>query len=78
MMSITLYRTAICPDLEPLVNGAISYDPDLTPPFRDIGTVATHTCDGGFVLVGAGIRECQDGGTWSESPPTCERKELHV
>ena len=46
----------------------------MTSPFRDIGTVATHTCEDGFVLVGAGTRECEVGGMWSESTPTCERK----
>ena len=71
---MTLFHTAICPDLEPPVNGIISYDPDMTPPFRDIGTVATHACEEGFVLLGAGTRECEDGGMWSEIPPTCERK----
>ena len=76
-LTITIiYPTAICPDLDTLVNGEISYDPDMTSPFRDIGTVATHTCEDGFVLVGAGTRECQIGGTWSGSPPTCERKQL--
>ena len=71
---MTLYTTAICPDLDLLVSGVISYAPDMTSPFRDIGTVATHICDDGFVLVGVGTRECQVGGMWSESPPTCERK----
>ena len=64
----------MCPDLEPLVNGAIGYDPDMTPPFRDIGTVATHTCDGGFALVGVETRMCQSGTTWAEEAPTCQRK----
>ena len=46
----------------------------MTPPFRDIGTVATHTCDDGFFLAGVVTQICQVGGTWSTSAPTCERK----
>ena len=46
----------------------------------EIGTVATHMCDAGFALVGNMNRTCvvdnQEDviGEWSESAPTCERK----
>ena len=68
----------MCPDLDLLVNGVISYDPDMNPPFRDIGTVATHTCDNGFALVGVGTRECQSGTTWTEDAPTCQCKYIYT
>ena len=57
------------------------YTTDTTPLFG-IDTVATHTCDAGFALVGDSTRTCiQDDqadtvGVWSSSPPTCERKEF--
>jgi len=42
------------------------------------GSVVTHTCNEGFVLVGANQRECisADGitGMWSASLPTCNSK----
>ena len=45
----------------------------------EIGTVATHTCNAGFALVGFTTRTCMDDdqadivGVWSGSAPTCER-----
>ena len=55
------------------------YAADTTPDFA-IGTVATHTCNAGFALVGDMTRTCADDdqadivGAWSGSAPTCERK----
>ena len=61
----------------------ITYAPDNTPDF-DIGTVATHTCNVGFALVGeVGTRTCFEDdsqdipGVWSGSAPTCERKNFN-
>ena len=57
------------------------YATDTTPDFA-INTVATHTCDAEFALVGDSTRTCmQDDqadtiGVWSSSPPTCERTEF--
>ena len=53
------------------------YAADTTPGF-EIGTVAIHTCNAGFALVGDMTRTCMDDdqadifGVWSGSPPTCE------
>ena len=52
---------------------------DTTPEF-EIGTVATHTCNTAFALVGGMTRTCTDDdqadivGVWSGRPPTCECK----
>ena len=61
--------TATCPDLY-LTNGMISYSPDTTP--RLEGTVATHSCDVGYILSGGTERTCQSDRTWSGGNITCE------
>ena len=73
----TIFFTAIeCPSLS-LTNGSIVYVSDTTPEF-EIGTVATHSCDAGFALVGGMARTCMDDnqvdivGEWSGSAPTCK------
>ena len=65
------------------MNGEISYAPDTEQPF-DLGTVASHECNLGFFLVGTENRTCVEDdpgsvvGIFSESPPTCERKEIPI
>jgi len=39
-----------------------------------VGSVANHTCDEGYVLVGADERECLPTGMWSAPLPTCNSK----
>ena len=62
-----------------LVNGMVSYVVDTTAEF-EIGTIATHTCNADFALVGSLTRTCMDDdqadnvGVWSGSAPTCQRK----
>ena len=59
----------------------ITYDTDTTPDFA-FGTVASHSCITGFVLVGDMTRTCIDDdqadivGAWSGSPRTCERMDF--
>ena len=59
----------------------IAYATDTTPQF-EIGTVATHSCNAGYTLVGDMIRTCEDDdqadivGVWSGTAPTCERKQI--
>ena len=61
----------------------IAYDADTTPQFA-VGTVATHSCDAGFTLVGDMTRTCTEDnqadiiGAWNGSPPTCERKDFKL
>ena len=59
-----------CPALQPIPNGAITYGPDTIAPF-DVGTVATHRCNDGFVLVGSETRTCLFGSRWSGLIPVC-------
>ncbi len=68
--------TAQCPELPPILNGAIRYGPDFTPDF-DSGTLATHSCDLGFRRVGVQTRVCLISMTWSDEAPVCERK-IHL
>ena len=59
----------------------IVFASDTTSDF-EIGTVATHSCNTGFALVGDTTRTCMDDdqadivGVWSGSAPTCERKDF--
>ena len=39
-----------------------------------VGDTATYTCDIGFELIGSSVLNCQDGGTWDNSPPACRRE----
>ncbi len=73
-MCIYIYNSTVvqCPALAPIPNGAITYDPDMIPDF-DVGTVATHSCDPGFHLVGSETRVCLDSGRWSGLTPVCRR-----
>ncbi len=61
-----------CRELPPLINGAITYAPDMMADY-DVDTVATHSCNEGFVLLGFETRECLLGGIWSNLAPRCRR-----
>ena len=60
---------AVCHNLS-LTNGIISYSPDTTP--RLEGTVATHSCDDGYILSGGVNRTCQSNGKWNGGSTTCK------
>ena len=68
----------VCPPLPAIINGIISYSPDVTPDY-DLGTEATYTCEAGFYLEGNEVRVCMDDdgytiGVWSDQEPSCVRK----
>ena len=42
------------------------------------GSVVTHSCDDGFVLVGADERTCLESGNWSAPLPSCESKYITI
>ncbi len=65
-----LHAALVCPALAPIPNGANTYAPDVTAPY-DVDTVATHTCDPGFLLSGFETRQCLAGGIWSGLIPAC-------
>ena len=71
-----LFTAIECPALSTLANGDISYTPDMTGPL-DFATIATHSCNTGFFLMGIGtLRSCGgDGsstvGIWNGTAPTC-------
>lgn len=61
-----------------LENGIIQYEADTEEPF-EFGTNATHSCDVGFILLGANVRTCGgDGssvnGEWNLFAPMCQCK----
>ena len=62
-----------------LTNGMITYVVDATAEF-EVMTIATHTCNAGFSLVGDMTRTCivddqvDIVGVWSGSPHTCDDK----
>ena len=33
------------------------------------GDTATYTCNDGYEVIGAPVLNCQDDGTWDDSPP---------
>ena len=40
----------------------------------EFGSVATYTCNTGFVLTGDGMRTCEATGMWSGKEPKCAGK----
>ncbi len=62
----------LCPIIETLSNGMVSYSPSAMPLVA--GTVATYTCDTGYTLVGASTRTCSVDGDWITAAPTCLRE----
>ncbi len=65
-------KSTACLELPSLANGFIQYGVDTTLGF-DEGTIATHTCNDGFLLIGNMARECLASGDWSGQPPECRR-----
>ncbi len=57
-----------CPVLASPTNGALS-----TPNLNYL-TIATYSCDTGYVLTGSAARTCQATGVWSGVAPTCPRE----
>ncbi len=72
----------MCNELEAIANGIISYAPDNQGPEYDLGTVATYSCDDGFILIGSSNRVCEDDGdilgTFAGIAPSCERVAIEI
>ncbi len=75
LLFVLKFVAVTCPLLASISNGSIAYSPGSTEPFN-FDTVAAHSCDDGFYLMGLGIQTCVgDGssvlGQWSGILPTC-------
>ena len=65
---VSFHAVIRCSDVEELVNGAFSYEPES----RVVNTTVTYECDNGFYLIGNSTRTCTIDRTWVPSPgPTC-------
>ena len=62
---------AICTDLTDPDDGMITYTMDPTNGGRLEGTMATHSCDAGFMLSGGSQRNCQANRVWTGGLITC-------
>lgn len=70
-MIIFVHNSAVnCGSLSSPVNGQV------VVPITTLGNTAVYSCNNGFALVGDETRECQVGGDWSGSQPTCVGKYL--
>ena len=68
-----------CLDLSPPDNGRISVTPGPNSLKHGLGSVATYSCDSGYVLAGHNNRTCEDTnggivttGIWSGTSPYCQ------
>ena len=68
LLILRTFSVVDCLNLTSPSNGEVSLT-TTTP-----GSVATYTCDTGYEVVGASMRECQVNGSWSENGPVCESK----
>ena len=72
-----LHAVIVCSALDEPENGQITYDAESMTDFA-LDTIATHTCNEGFSLVGQFTRTCIDDdqadtmGVWSGSAPSCQ------
>ena len=66
------YFFADCSNLTAPSNGQVSLIS--TAP----GSLATYTCDNGYMLIGDANRQCQIDRTWSQQEPVCESKLLYL
>ena len=69
------YTVITCDLLEDLGNGSIVYHDNVTEQLV-FGTVANHSCDEGYFLVGDSVRTCEGSGStvegeWSGTAPVC-------
>ena len=57
-----------CGNLMNVTNGEVDFSTTYG------GSVATYSCNEGYVLCGSENRTCQPNGSWSGSPPECISK----
>ena len=66
LLCMHVYPVVDCGDLVDPMNGLVLLDETV------FESIATYTCDPGFVLNGNMERICQANGNWSGTEPTCE------
>ena len=74
-MTLFLSTVITCSLLGDLGNGSIVYHDNVTEQLV-FGTVANHSCDEGYFLVGDSVRICEGSGStvegeWSGTVPVC-------
>ncbi len=57
-----------CPTLPNPMNGIVDMSSNTE------GSTATYTCNSGFGVNGAESSMCENSGSWSADPPTCQRE----
>ena len=63
------------------MNGLITYSTISNNNVYELGTLAEHSCNAGFALVGVANRTCSAFdqsivGNWTLTAPTCQRKTI--
>ena len=64
------------------MNGLITYSTIPNNNVYEIGTLAEHSCNAGFALVGVASRTCSafdqedTVGDWTQTAPSCQRKTI--
>lgn len=62
--------TGVCPTLTNPANGEVVVNSLF------VDSIARYSCEPEYEMVGTPSCTCQSTGSWSSSPPTCERKSL--
>ena len=65
--------TVVCPPLS-LTDGTISY----SDPTLGVNSVATHSCDQGYVIAGTSTRTCQTDGRWTGGSSNCASRGEYI
>ncbi len=70
----------MCNELPAIENGMISYAPDSEGPEYELDTIATYSCNVGYMLIGSPERTCESSGNFSGVAPMCSlmRKSILV
>ena len=61
------HHAGVCEDLPDPTSGTVS----ISDSSRLSGTLATYTCNAGYMLSGDAQRTCQASGMWSGTAPVC-------
>ena len=73
VLNLIIYNCTVlsdCGQLSAPLNGVVIIAPNKT----ECGSVATYSCNTGYLLKGVLNRTCQVDGQWSDVMPFCSRK----